>query len=232
MGVELVEGRDLVVDRNHVFMRTTRGLERVDVIYRRIDDDFLDPLTFRGDTQLGVAGLVDAYRAGNVALANAIGTGVADDKAIYPFVPEIIRYYLGEEPLLENVPTYLAADETRPPHILAHLDELVVKAVDQRGGYGMLIGPQSTAAERDEFRALIEADPRATSPSRRSRSASTRRSSTASCTAGTSTCGRSCSRARAACRSSRRADARGAAAGSLVVNSSQGGGTKDTWVLA
>jgi uncharacterized circularly permuted ATP-grasp superfamily protein len=160
MGIEIVEGRDLVVHHNRVFTRTTGGLERVDVIYRRIDDDFLDPLAFRHDSLLGVPGLLNAYRAGNVTLANAIGTGVADDKAIYPYVPEMIRWYLGEEPILENVPTYLAADATQRRLIRERLGELVVKAVDQSGGYGMLIGPASTAAEQDEFRRLIEAEPR------------------------------------------------------------------------
>jgi uncharacterized circularly permuted ATP-grasp superfamily protein len=160
MGVELVEGRDLVVHDNIVYMRTTAGLKRVDVIYRRIDDDFLDPLVFRPNSQLGVAGLVNAYRAGNVALANAIGTGIADDKALYAYVPAIIRYYLSEEPILDNVETYLLGDESQSKYALEHLEELVVKAVGESGGYGMLIGPHSTAAEREEFRARINADPR------------------------------------------------------------------------
>jgi uncharacterized circularly permuted ATP-grasp superfamily protein len=160
MGVEIVEGRDLVVHRNEVFNRTTRGLERVDVIYRRIDDEFLDPFAFRQDSLLGVPGLFNAYRAGNVTLANAIGTGVADDKAIYPYVPEMIRFYLGEEPILPNVPTYLAADDADRAYILEHIEELVVKAVDQSGGYGMLIGPAASPAECAEFRQLVEAEPR------------------------------------------------------------------------
>ena len=160
MGIEMVEGRDLVVHRNRVFNRTTRGLERVDVIYRRIDDDFLDPLSFSQDSLLGAPGLLNAYRAGNVTLANAVGTGVADDKAIYPYVPKMIRYYLAEEPILDNVPTYLAYDEADRRYILDHLEELVVKTVDQSGGYGMLIGPASTARERDDFRKRIEAEPR------------------------------------------------------------------------
>jgi uncharacterized circularly permuted ATP-grasp superfamily protein len=160
MGVELVEGRDLVLDRGQIFMRTTRGLQRVDVIYRRVDDDFLDPLTFRADSQLGVAGLIGAYRAGNVGLANAIGTGVADDKGIYPYVPDIIRYYLDEDPILANVETFRPTDPTQKQHILANLDSLVVKAVDASGGYGMLIGPASTAAQREEFARKIEANPR------------------------------------------------------------------------
>jgi uncharacterized circularly permuted ATP-grasp superfamily protein len=160
MGVELVEGRDLVLDRGQIFMRTTRGLRRVDVIYRRVDDDFLDPLTFRHDSQLGVAGLVGAYRAGNIGLANAIGTGVADDKGIYPYVPEIIRYYLNEDPILANVETFLPTRPAHRQHVLANLASLVVKAVDASGGYGMLIGPASTAAQREEFARKIEANPR------------------------------------------------------------------------
>lgn len=160
MGVELVEGRDLVFDRGQVYMRTTRGLERVDVIYRRVDDDFLDPLAFRHDSQLGVAGLMGAYRAGNIGLANAIGTGVADDKGIYPFVPDIIRYYLNEDPILPNVETFRPLIPAHRQHILANLATLVVKAVDASGGYGMLIGPASTAAERAEFARKIEANPR------------------------------------------------------------------------
>jgi len=160
MGVELVEGRDLVFEGGCIHMRTTRGLERVDVIYRRVDDDFLDPLTFRGDSRLGVAGLIGAYRAGRVGLANAIGTGVADDKAVYPFVPEMIRYYLHEDPLLPNVETYRPTVPAERGHILANLHKLVVKAVDGSGGYGMLIGPASTTAQREEFRAKVEADPR------------------------------------------------------------------------
>jgi uncharacterized circularly permuted ATP-grasp superfamily protein len=160
MGVDLMEGRDLVVDDNRVYMRTTRGLQKVDVIYRRIDDDFLDPLIFRPDSTLGVAGLVNAYRAGNVALANAIGTGVADDKVIYSFVPKIIKYYLDEEPVLDNVPTYLASDETDRKYILSNLDKLVVKAANESGGYGMLIGPMATEAQRKDFAAKVIAEPR------------------------------------------------------------------------
>jgi uncharacterized circularly permuted ATP-grasp superfamily protein len=160
MGVELVEGRDLVLDNGRIFMRTTRGPRRVDVLYRRVDDDFLDPLYFRRDSQLGVPGLLGAYRAGNVALANGMGTGVADDKGIYPFVPEIIRYYLGEAPLLDNVETFRPLVPAHRQHILANLDKLVVKAVDGSGGYGMLIGPASTAAQRDEFARKVVANPR------------------------------------------------------------------------
>lgn len=160
MGIELVEGRDLVVHDNVVYMRTTSGLRRVDVIYRRVDDDFIDPLAYRPDSILGVAGLFNAYRAGNVTLANAFGTGVADDKALYAYVPDIIRYYLTEEPVLKNVETYLMTRPSERQHTLANLDKLVVKAVGESGGYGMLIGPQSTAAEREEFARKIESDPR------------------------------------------------------------------------
>ncbi len=160
MGVTLVEGRDLVVKDGAVCMRTTDGLRRVDVIYRRIDDDFLDPVVFRTDSILGCPGLFGAYRSGQVALANAPGTGVGDDKAIYPFVPDMIRYYMNEEPILPNVKTYIASRELDRKYILDHLDELVVKQTDASGGYGMLIGTHSTAAERDDFRRRILANPR------------------------------------------------------------------------
>ena len=232
MGIELVEGRDLLVHDNVVYMRTTAGLRRVDVIYRRIDDDFLDPLAFRPDSALGVAGLMNAYRSGNVALANAVGTGVADDKAVYAYVPAIIRYYLGEEPILANVETYLTGDDQQRRYVLEHLDRLVVKAVGESGGYGMLIGPHSTAAQREEFRRRIEADPR---------------NYIAQPTLALS---------RAPCFieggvEPRHVDLRpyilygeritivpggltrvALRRGSLVVNSSQGGGSKDTWVLS
>jgi uncharacterized circularly permuted ATP-grasp superfamily protein len=231
MGIDLVEGRDLLVHDDVVYMRTTAGLRRVDVIYRRIDDDFLDPLVFRPDSVLGVAGLFNAYRAGNVALANAIGTGVADDKALYAYVPAIIRYYLGEEPILPNVETYLLTDEAQLRYVVDHLDELVVKAVGESGGYGMLIGPHSTAAQREEFRRRIIAEPR---------------NYIAQPTLALS---------RAPCFIDGEIEARhvdlrpyilfGEEArlvpggltrvalqrGSLVVNSSQGGGSKDTWVI-
>jgi uncharacterized circularly permuted ATP-grasp superfamily protein len=231
MGIELVEGRDLVIHDNVVYMRTTAGLKRVDVIYRRVDDDFIDPLAFRGDSMLGAAGLFNAYRAGNVTLANAFGTGLADDKAIYAYVPEIIRYYMGEEPLLNNVETFLMTNPVHRQHALENLDKLVVKAVGESGGYGMLIGPQSTAAEREEFRARIEADPR---------------NYIAQPTLDFS---------RAPCLmdggiQARHVDLRpyilfgdkativpggltrvALKEGSLVVNSSQGGGSKDTWVV-
>jgi len=232
MGVVIVESRDLVVHRNRVFNRTTRGLERVDVIYRRIDDDFLDPLAFREDSLLGVPGLVNAYRAGNVTLANAIGTGVADDKAIYPFVPEMIRFYLDEEPVLENVPTYLAADPEDRAYILDHLDELVVKAVDQSGGYGMLIGPASTQPEREEFRRLVEAEPRnyiAQPTIALSRHPTFVAGELRGCHVDLrpfvlSGADGSTIVPGGLTRTALRP-------GSLVVNSSQGGGSKDTWVL-
>jgi uncharacterized circularly permuted ATP-grasp superfamily protein len=160
MGIELVEGRDLVIHDNVVYMRTTGGLKRVDVIYRRVDDDFIDPLAFRTDSILGAAGLFNAYRAGNLTLANAFGTGVADDKALYAYVPAIIRYYLGEDPIINNVETYLMTEKSQRQHTLANLDKLVVKAVGESGGYGMLIGPHSSVADREEFRRRIEANPR------------------------------------------------------------------------
>ena len=160
MGVELVEGRDLVVRDARVWMRTTRGLARVDVIYRRIDDTFLDPSVFRPDSMLGVPGLMDVVRAGHVSLANAPGTGVADDKVIYAYVPAIIRYYLGEEAILPNVPTFVCFDEKQRQHVLENLDKLVVKAANESGGYGMLMGPQASAAERAEFANRIRANPR------------------------------------------------------------------------
>jgi len=160
MGVQLVEGSDLVVQRGEVMMRTTKGLERVDVIYRRIDDDFIDPKVFRADSMLGVPGLMEAYSKGRVALANAPGSGVADDKAVYAYVPEIIKYYLQEDPLINNVPTYACWREDERNYVLENLDKLVVKAVNESGGYGMLIGPHASAAEREEFRRRIIAKPR------------------------------------------------------------------------
>ncbi|MBB5235408.1 circularly permuted type 2 ATP-grasp protein [Deinococcus budaensis] len=160
MGVELVEGRDLFVDGGRVWMRTTGGRQRVDVIYRRVDDDFLDPLTFRPDSALGVPGLVEVYRQGHVAIANAIGTGVADDKAVYAYVPEMIRYYLNESPLLNNVPTFLGWNPDHLPHILDNAAELVIKAVGEAGGYGMLIGPAATRAEVEAFVEKVRASPR------------------------------------------------------------------------
>jgi uncharacterized circularly permuted ATP-grasp superfamily protein len=160
MGVELVEGSDLVVMDGFVNMRTTRGFQRVDVIYRRIDDDFIDPAEFRKDSVLGVAGIMDVYRKGRVALANAPGTGLADDKAIYTYLPKIIKYYLDEDIIIPNVPTYLCGDEKEREHVLANLDKLVVKATNQSGGYGMLIGPDSTIKERAEFSKNIRENPR------------------------------------------------------------------------
>ncbi len=160
MGIEIVEGRDLFVRDHRVFMRTTKGLQPVHVIYRRIDDDFIDPTVFRKDSMLGVPGLVHAYRAGNVSLANSIGTGIADDKVMYYFVPRMIKYYLDQDPILPNVPTYLASEETDRKYILEHLPELVVKAANESGGYGMLMGPKATHEEIAQFRERIIADPR------------------------------------------------------------------------
>jgi uncharacterized circularly permuted ATP-grasp superfamily protein len=160
MGVQLVEGSDVVVDSRGVWMQTTKGSRRIDVIYRRIDDDFLDPKTFRPDSLLGVPGLMDAYRAGKVALANAPGNGVADDKVVYAYVPDMIRYYSGEDPILPNVPTYLCWRDADRQHALQNLDKLVVKAANEAGGYGMLVGPHATAEQRAEFALKIEANPR------------------------------------------------------------------------
>src|SRR5271156_4795161 len=231
MGIELVEGRDLVVHDNVCYMRTTSGLRRVDVIYRRVDDDFIDPLSFRADSMLGVAGLFNAYRAGNVTLSNAFGTGVADDKAIYAYVPDIIKYYLGEDEILPNVKTYLCMIDKERKYVLANLDKLVVKAVGESGGYGMLIGPHSSAKEREVFAEKIKANPRnyIAQP--------TISFSRAPCLIGD-------------CLEPRHVDLRpyvlygdkvtivpggltrvALKRGSLVVNSSQGGGSKDTWVL-
>lgn len=160
MGIELVEGRDLVVQGDHVYTRTTKGLKPVDVIYRRIDDDFIDPTVFRKDSMLGVPGLVNAYRAGNVSLANSIGTGVADDKVIYAFVPKMIKYYLDQEPILPNVPTYLPSIPSEMDYVIQNMPKLVVKAANESGGYGMLVGPASTKAEIEKFRKLVKANPR------------------------------------------------------------------------
>ncbi len=160
MGIEIVEGRDLLIKDQHVFMRTTKGLQPVHVIYRRIDDDFIDPTVFRRDSMLGVPGLVNAYRAGNVSLANSIGTGIADDKVMYYFVPRMIKYYLDQEPILPNVPTYLASEKSDMKYILEHLPELVVKAANESGGYGMLMGPKASKDEIEKFRKLVIAEPR------------------------------------------------------------------------
>jgi uncharacterized circularly permuted ATP-grasp superfamily protein len=160
MGVQLVEGRDLVIADGYLQMRTTKGLQRVDVVYRRVDDDFIDPTTFRADSLLGIPGLTDVYRCGRVAIANALGTGIADDKVIYAYVPAMIRYYLNEEPVLSNVPTFLCWEQTQQSHVLANLDKLVVKCASESGGYGMLVGPHATPAEREQFAQKIQAAPR------------------------------------------------------------------------
>jgi uncharacterized circularly permuted ATP-grasp superfamily protein len=160
MGVELVESRDLVIENGYLQMYTTKGLKRVDVVYRRIDDDFIDPKAFRSDSLLGVPGLMDVYRSGRVALANAPGTGVADDKVIYAYVPQMIRYYLDEDQILPNVPTYLCWEADQQNHVLANLDQLVVKSADESGGYGMLVGPHATPEQRQEFAERIKASPR------------------------------------------------------------------------
>jgi uncharacterized circularly permuted ATP-grasp superfamily protein len=232
MGIELVEGRDLVVDDGYVCMRTTQGFERVDVIYRRIDDDFLDPICFRPDSMLGVPGLMGAYQAGHVALANAPGTGVADDKAVYAYVPQIVKYYLGEDIVLPNVPTYICAKELDLNYVLEHIEELVVKSVNESGGYGMLVGPHSTREQCLEFAAKVRANPRnyIAQP-------------TLALSRVPTICGDHFE--------GRHVDLRpyilygkeifvlpggltrvALKRGSLVVNSSQGGGSKDTWVLA
>jgi uncharacterized circularly permuted ATP-grasp superfamily protein len=231
MGIEIVEGRDLVVHDNRVYTRTTKGLKPVDVIYRRIDDDFLDPLAFKSDSLLGCAGLLNAFRAGNVTLANSIGTGVADDKAVYAYVPAMIRYYLSEEPILQNVPTYLGMHNSECDYILNNLHQLVVKSVNESGGYGMLVGPHSSEAERDRFKELIKAEPRnfvAQPIVRLSRHPTYQNGELYGCHVDLRPyilCGETVrlvpgGLTRVALRS-----------GSLVVNSSQGGGSKDTWVL-
>jgi uncharacterized circularly permuted ATP-grasp superfamily protein len=231
MGIALVEGRDLFVHDNVVYMRTTAGPKRVDVIYRRVDDDFIDPLAFRADSTLGVPGLFNVYRAGNVTLTNAIGTGVADDKAIYAYVPKLIRYYLHEDPILPNVETWQLADASDRSYVLENLDRLVVKAVGESGGYGMLIGPHSTASEREEFRRLILADPRnyIAQP--------TLALSTAPCFVDERLEPRHVDLRPYILSGQRVVMVPGGLTrvalkkGSLVVNSSQGGGSKDTWVL-
>jgi uncharacterized circularly permuted ATP-grasp superfamily protein len=232
MGVELVEGRDLVVADGYVHMLTTKGLKRVDVLYRRIDDDFIDPSVFRPDSLLGVKGLIDVYKAGRIAMANAPGTGIADDKAVYAYVPKIIKYYTGEDPILPNVPTYICQEKADRDYVLDHLSELVVKAANESGGYGMLIGPHSTKKEQETFAKLILAEPRnyIAQP-------------TISLSRVPTIIGDRIE--------GRHVDLRpyiifgediyvqpggltrvALKKGSLVVNSSQGGGSKDTWVLA
>lgn len=231
MGIEIVVGHDLVIENSRVFMKTTKGLRQVDVIYRRIDDDFLDPKFFRKDSVLGVPGIVEAYRAGNVTLANALGTGVADDKVTYYYVPAMIKYYLGEEPVLPNVETYLSAVDTDRKFILEHLPELVVKAANESGGYGMMIGPHATKEEIEKFRAAIIADPRgyiaqpvvqlSRSPCYFDGTIEGRHIDLRPyILSGEKTTIIPGGLTRVAMRK-----------GSLVVNSSQGGGSKDTWVL-
>ena len=232
MGVQLVEGRDLAVSGGDVFMRTTKGLERVHVIYRRVDDDFLDPEAFRADSLLGVPGLLAAYRAGRVALANAPGNGVADDKVIYAYVPEMIKYYEGCDAILPNVPTYLCWRDQDRAYVLDHLDQLVVKAANESGGYGMLVGPHSTAAERAEFAGRIRANPRnyiaqpTLALSRAPTVVDDHFEGRHVDLRPYVLCGKEIyvlpgGLTRVAMRK-----------GSLVVNSSQGGGSKDTWVLS
>jgi uncharacterized circularly permuted ATP-grasp superfamily protein len=160
MGVQLVEGRDLIVIDGFVYMKMIYGFERVDVIYRRIGDDFIDPLSFREDSTLGVPGITEVYRQGKIALANSLGTGIADDKAVYVYVPEMIKYYLGEDMILPNVPTYLCSDEKQRQHVIANIEKLVVKSVNESGGYGMLVGPHSNKEQQAEFVEKIKADPR------------------------------------------------------------------------
>jgi uncharacterized circularly permuted ATP-grasp superfamily protein len=160
MGVELVEGQDLVVSNGFVYMRTTKGLQRIDVIYRRLDDDFMDPLAFRPDSMLGIPGIMDVYRSGKIAMANAPGTGIADDKAVYAYVPKIIKYYMNEDPILPNVPTYICRNDKDRAYVLENLDKLVVKAANESGGYGMMVGPHASQKERDEFAVLIQKNPR------------------------------------------------------------------------
>jgi uncharacterized circularly permuted ATP-grasp superfamily protein len=232
MGIELVEGRDLVVENHHVYMKTTKGLEKVDVIYRRVDDEFIDPLVFRPDSMLGVPGIYWAYRKGNVSIVNAMGNGVADDKAVYAYVPDMIRYYLNEEPILKNVPTYQLADADNRKMVFANMSKMVIKKTNESGGYGMLIGSAATEKEMDDFKIAIEADPRSfiAQP--------IINLSSAPCYIDGAL-------------QPRRVDLRPYALygpdgvdivpggltrvalreGSLVVNSSQGGGSKDTWVL-
>ncbi|TXH91031.1 MAG: circularly permuted type 2 ATP-grasp protein [Rhodoferax sp.] len=231
MGVELVEGQDLFVRDSFVYMRTTRGPKRVDVIYRRVDDEFLDPLVFRLDSTLGCAGLLQAYRAGNVSICNAVGTGIADDKSIYPYVPKMVEFYLGEKPILNNVPTYMCRNKDDLAYTLANLKDLVVKEVHGAGGYGMLVGPAATQAEIEDFRKAVEANPAGY---------------IAQPTLSLSSCPTFVESGIAP----RHIDLRpyvltgktvqmvpggltrvALKEGSLVVNSSQGGGTKDTWIL-
>ncbi|MGL4974234.1 MAG: circularly permuted type 2 ATP-grasp protein, partial [Bosea sp. (in: a-proteobacteria)] len=232
LGVELVEGSDLFVKDDIVFMRTTQGPKRVDVIYRRIDDDFIDPLVFRSDSVLGVPGIIGAYKAGNVTLANAVGTGVSDDKAVYSYMPEIVKFFTGEEPILKNVPTHRCREPEALKYVLDNLPELVVKEVNGSGGYGMLVGPHASKAQIESFRKKLKAQPEgfiaqptlalSTCPTFGASGVAPRHvdlrpyvlsgANGITCIPGGLT--------RVALKE-----------GSLVVNSSQGGGTKDTWVL-
>ena len=231
MGIELVEGQDLFVKDNFAYLRTTQGPRRVDVIYRRVDDDFLDPTGFRKDSTLGCAGLLDVYRKGNISLCNAVGTGVADDKSIYPYVPKMVEFYLGEKPILENVPTYLCREKGDLQYVLDHLGELVVKEVHGAGGYGMLVGPASTRAEIEDFRAALLARPAnyiaqptlalSTTPTFVDSGVAPRHIDLRPFVLS----GRSVQMVPGGLTRVALKD------GSLVVNSSQGGGTKDTWVL-
>ncbi|GGW88584.1 circularly permuted type 2 ATP-grasp protein [Alteromonas halophila] len=231
MGAELVIGSDLVVEDDIVYMRTVEGLSQVDVIYRRIDDAFIDPEAFREDSMLGVPGIMRAWKAGNVSLANAPGSGVADDKVVYAYVPEIIRYYLNEEPLLPNVPTYKCMNKDERDHVIAHIDEMVVKPANESGGYGMLIGPHASKAEREKFVRLIRRDPRnyvaqpmlllSTAPTLIDTSAEARHLDLRPfILSGSDICVTTGGLTRVAMRK-----------GSTVVNSSQGGGSKDTWIV-
>ncbi len=231
MGIELITGQDLIVEDKRVYMQSTRGLQPVDVIYRRIDDTFLDPLVFNPDSLLGIPGLFEAYKAGNVALANAPGTGVADDKAVYAYVPRIIKYYLDQEPIIDNVPTYLCDEEEDRKYVLEHIEELVVKQTNAAGGYGMLIGPKASKDDHDKFRALIKAKPRnyiaqptlslSTVPTLTEKGIAPRHVDLrpyALYTESVQVLPGALTRV-------------ALVEGSLVVNSSQGGGSKDTWVL-
>ncbi len=231
MGVELVEGKDLVVSEDYLYMRTTQGLKKVDVIYRRVDDDFLDPAAFRSDSALGASGLMHVYKAGNVAICNAVGTGVADDKSIYPYVPEMIKFYLSEEPLISNVPTYMCRKPDDLQYVLDNISSLVVKEVHGAGGYGMLVGPASTQSEIAEFKEKVKANPSGyiAQP--------TLALSTCPTYVGSGIAPRhidlrpfvlSGKEVRMAPGGLTRVALK---EGSLVVNSSQGGGTKDTWIL-
>ena len=231
MGVNIVEGQDLIVENNRIYMKTIYGLQQIDVLYRRIDDDFIDPTVFRKDSLLGVPGIVDAYRAGNLGLANSIGTGVADDKVIYYFIPRIIKYYLGEDPILKSVDTFLASEKEDFSYIIENMENLVVKSANESGGYGMLIGPHASKNEVDKFRAAVKENPRnfiAQPPIALSRHPSW---------TGKNFEGRHIDLRPYILYGDEISIVPGGLTrvalkkGSLVVNSSQGGGSKDTWVL-